>query len=57
MIIPALGMAQETGRLLHWLKASDDTVAKGEPLMEVETDKTTLEVEAPARLKTMLMRR
>jgi len=41
-------MAQETGVLLQWLKAPGDTVAKGEPLMEVETDKATVEVEAPA---------
>jgi pyruvate dehydrogenase E2 component (dihydrolipoamide acetyltransferase) len=46
--MPALGMAQETGTLLQWLKAPGDTVNKGEPLMEVETDKATVEVEAPA---------
>lgn len=48
VIMPALGMAQETGTLLQWLKAPGDTVTKGEPLMEVETDKTTVEIEAPA---------
>jgi pyruvate dehydrogenase E2 component (dihydrolipoamide acetyltransferase) len=48
VVMPALGMAQETGVLLQWLKAPGDTVAKGEPLMEVETDKATVEVEAPA---------
>lgn len=48
MIMPALGMAQETGRVLRWLKAEGDAVAKGEPLMEVETDKVTVEIEAPA---------
>jgi pyruvate dehydrogenase E2 component (dihydrolipoamide acetyltransferase) len=41
-------MAQETGKVLRWLKAEGDEVAKGEPLMEVETDKVTIEVEAPA---------
>ncbi|HEU4450387.1 MAG TPA: dihydrolipoamide acetyltransferase family protein [Gaiellaceae bacterium] len=46
--MPALGMAQETGRVLRWLKAEGDAVAKGEPLMEVETDKVTVEIEAPA---------
>jgi len=46
--MPALGMAQETGRVLRWLKAEGDSVAKGEPLMEVETDKVTVEIEAPA---------
>ncbi len=48
VVMPALGMAQETGILLQWLKAPGETVAKGEPLMEVETDKAAVEVEAPA---------
>ena len=48
VIMPALGMSQDTGRLLMWLKSEGDTIEKGEPLMEVETDKTTVEVEAPA---------
>ncbi len=48
VIMPALGMAQETGTLIRWLKAAGDEVAKGEPLMEVETDKATVEIEAPA---------
>ncbi len=48
VIMPALGMAQDTGRLIAWLKAEGDLVEKGEPIMEVETDKTTVEIEAPA---------
>src|SRR5918998_3242828 len=48
VIMPALGMAQETGKIVRWLKAEGDTVVKGEPLMEVETDKVTVDVEAPA---------
>lgn len=48
VVMPALGMAQETGVLLQWLKAPGEPVTKGEPLMEVETDKATVEVEAPA---------
>ncbi len=46
--MPALGMAQEKGTLVNWLKAEGEAVTKGEPLMEVETDKATVEVEAPA---------
>ncbi len=46
--MPALGMAQDKGRLLRWLVAPGATVTKGDPLMEVETDKTTVEIEAPA---------
>ena len=48
VIMPALEMAQETGRLLRWLKAEGEQVVKGEPLMEIETDKVTVEIEAPA---------
>ncbi len=46
--MPALGVAQEKGTLINWLKAEGQTVTKGEPLMEVETDKATVEIEAPA---------
>jgi len=48
VVMPALGMAQETGTLLRWFKAAGDSVSKGEPLMEVETDKAAVEIEAPA---------
>jgi pyruvate dehydrogenase E2 component (dihydrolipoamide acetyltransferase) len=48
VIMPALGMAQETGKVLRWLKADGEAVAKGEPLLEVETDKVTVEIESPA---------
>lgn len=46
--MPALGMAQETGTVVRWLKAEGQEVTKGEPLLEIETDKATVEVEAPA---------
>ena len=46
--MPALEMAQETGKLIAWRKKEGDQVIKGEPLLEVETDKAVLEVEAPA---------
>jgi pyruvate dehydrogenase E2 component (dihydrolipoamide acetyltransferase) len=46
--MPALGIAQETGKLLQWLKTEGQTVTKGEPIMVVETDKTTVEIEAEA---------
>ena len=48
VILPALGMAQETGKVVRWLKAEGEQVIKGEPLAEIETDKTTVELEAPA---------
>jgi pyruvate dehydrogenase E2 component (dihydrolipoamide acetyltransferase) len=48
IVMPALEMAQETGKLLSWRKKEGDSVAKGEPLLEVETDKAVVEVEAQA---------
>jgi len=48
VIMPALELAQESGKVLHWLKLPGDTVMKGEPLVEIETDKVTTEIEAPA---------
>ncbi len=48
VIMPALGMAQETGKVVRWLKQDGEPVTKGEPLLEVETDKVTVEIEAPA---------
>jgi len=47
VVMPALEMTQETGRLVAWLKREGESVNKGEPLMEVETDKVTIEIEAP----------
>lgn len=46
--MPALEMAQESGVLVSWLKRDGESVTKGEPLMEIETDKVTVEIEAPA---------
>jgi pyruvate dehydrogenase E2 component (dihydrolipoamide acetyltransferase) len=48
VIMPALELAQETGKVLRWIKSPGDTVQKGEPLLEIETDKVTVEIEAPA---------
>jgi pyruvate dehydrogenase E2 component (dihydrolipoamide acetyltransferase) len=48
VVMPALEMAQETGKLLAWRKSEGEQVTKGEPLLEIETDKAVVEVEAPA---------
>ena len=47
VVMPALEMAQETGKLISWLKQEGETVAKGEPLLEIETDKAVMEIESP----------
>jgi pyruvate dehydrogenase E2 component (dihydrolipoamide acetyltransferase) len=48
VIMPKFEMTQETGKVLAWLKNEGQMVEKGEPLLEVETDKVNQEVEAPA---------
>ena len=48
VVMPALEMAQETGKLIAWRKQEGDRVVKGEPLLEIETDKAVMEVESPA---------
>jgi pyruvate dehydrogenase E2 component (dihydrolipoamide acetyltransferase) len=48
VIMPALELAQDSGKVLQWLRAPGDTVRKGDVLLEIETDKATVEIEAPA---------
>lgn len=45
--MPALEMAQETGKLIAWLKKEGQSVSKGDPLLEIETDKAIMEIESP----------
>jgi pyruvate dehydrogenase E2 component (dihydrolipoamide acetyltransferase) len=47
VVMPALEMAQETGKLISWLKKEGEAVVKGEPLLEIETDKAVMEIESP----------
>ena len=46
VVMPALEMAQETGKLVSWKKNEGEQVKKGEMLLEVETDKAVVEIEA-----------
>jgi pyruvate dehydrogenase E2 component (dihydrolipoamide acetyltransferase) len=48
IVMPALEMAQETGKLLAWRKKEGDSVSQGEPLLDIETDKAVVEIESPA---------
>jgi pyruvate dehydrogenase E2 component (dihydrolipoamide acetyltransferase) len=48
VILPALGMSQDSGQIVQWLKAKGDQVEQGEPIAEIQTDKATVELEAPA---------
>lgn len=47
IIMPQAGQDLETGVVRHWLKAEGDAVAKGEPIVQIETEKVSLDVEAP----------
>lgn len=47
VVMPALELAQETGKLISWRKQEGERVTKGEPLLEVETDKAVVEIESP----------
>jgi pyruvate dehydrogenase E2 component (dihydrolipoamide acetyltransferase) len=48
VVMPALEMAQETGKIVSWVKKEGDSIRKGEILLEVETDKAVVEIEASA---------
>src|SRR5215467_3248364 len=48
VVMPALEMAQETGKIVSWLKKEGESVSRGEILLEVETDKAVVEIEAQA---------
>jgi len=47
VIMPQAGQDLETGIVKHWHKAEGDLVAKGEPIVQIETEKVNLDVEAP----------
>jgi pyruvate dehydrogenase E2 component (dihydrolipoamide acetyltransferase) len=48
VIMPVLGMNQDTGKIIRWLIEEGQAVRQGEPLFEVETDKAVAEIEAQA---------
>jgi pyruvate dehydrogenase E2 component (dihydrolipoamide acetyltransferase) len=48
VILPRVDMDMTTGRVSHWFVKAGETVAKGAPLFEIETDKAAMEIEAPS---------
>ena len=48
IVVPALGESVTTATVARWMKQQGDTVAADEPLVELETDKVTVEVNAPS---------
>ncbi|MBP2686320.1 MAG: branched-chain alpha-keto acid dehydrogenase subunit, partial [Deltaproteobacteria bacterium] len=49
VIMPSLGFDMTEGRLARWLKNEGDPVGKGQEIAEIETEKATVEIEAPAQ--------
>lgn len=48
VIMPKMGQTMEEGTILEWYKSEGETVAKGEPLFQVESDKAVFDIESPA---------
>lgn len=48
LTLPQLSISMEDGKVLRWLVVDGERVSAGQPVVEIETDKATLEVEAPA---------
>ena len=48
VLVPPLGQTVDVVKLVSWYRSEGDTVQQGEPLFVIETDKATLDVEAPA---------
>ncbi|MEE9249256.1 MAG: dihydrolipoamide acetyltransferase family protein [Dehalococcoidia bacterium] len=46
VIMPQMGFDMEEGTVVRWLKGEGEEVNRGEPIVEIETDKATVEVEA-----------
>ncbi len=46
IVIPRLGVTMTEGRLVRWLREVGDAVEVGDPVFEVETDKSVMEAEA-----------
>jgi len=48
IIMPKAGMAMEEGKIIKWFVREGDRVKTGDPIMEIETDKVSMEIESPA---------
>jgi len=46
IVMPRMGLTMETGTVVNWCRSEGEQVTAGEPLFEIETDKSTVEVEA-----------
>ena len=46
IIMPKMGDAMTEGKVIRWYKKAGEAVKKGDPLLEIETDKVNLDLEA-----------
>jgi pyruvate dehydrogenase E2 component (dihydrolipoamide acetyltransferase) len=46
VLMPSLGYDMESAKVIAWLKQVGDPVRRGEPIAEIETDKTNIEMES-----------
>jgi pyruvate/2-oxoglutarate dehydrogenase complex dihydrolipoamide acyltransferase (E2) component len=46
IVMPRLGLTQECGTILEWLKGEGDAITRGEVIAIIETDKVEQEIEA-----------
>jgi pyruvate dehydrogenase E2 component (dihydrolipoamide acetyltransferase) len=53
--LPQLSISMEEGKVLRWLVEDGDAVEAGQPIVEIETDKATVEVEAPAEGRVRIL--
>ncbi|MFZ5705317.1 MAG: biotin/lipoyl-containing protein [Pseudomonadota bacterium] len=47
VLLPQFGMGMQDAEIVRWMKAVGDSVEAGEPLVEIEAAKTTVEVPSP----------
>ncbi len=47
VILPRVDMDMTTGKISRWYVKDGDSVKKGAPIFEIETDKAAMEVESP----------
>jgi pyruvate dehydrogenase E2 component (dihydrolipoamide acetyltransferase) len=47
IFMPLMGLTMSEGTVVRWYKQVGDTVQKGDPVLEIETDKATMDIEAP----------
>ncbi|MDB4444507.1 2-oxo acid dehydrogenase subunit E2 [bacterium] len=48
VVFPSLGLSAGKGHIVKWLKSEGDRIEKGDPLVEIESEKVVMEIESPA---------